>query len=166
MPTFVRLLFQRLKLCIEFEKKWWFFGQRPLVPLLILGPPFFQIILFGSTTLLIAMTGISLHMQWPLTSQLHGSVSQREQLFFCYGANSMPMFYNIKIFRTPHFLGHFSPTVKFDKKMIGLHFGRFFALSPGRPGLHTFQGSCQKRVHFQPLFSHSHSRQDAKVPFI
>jgi hypothetical protein len=23
------------------------------------------------------MTGISLHMQWPLTSQLHGSVSQR-----------------------------------------------------------------------------------------
>jgi hypothetical protein len=28
------------------------------------------------------MTGISLHMHWPLTSQLHGSVSQREQLFF------------------------------------------------------------------------------------
>jgi hypothetical protein len=28
------------------------------------------------------MTGISLHMQWPLTSQLHGSVSQREQLVF------------------------------------------------------------------------------------
>jgi hypothetical protein len=25
------------------------------------------------------MTGNSLHMQWPLTSQLHGSVSQREQ---------------------------------------------------------------------------------------
>jgi hypothetical protein len=32
--------------------------------------------------LLTGMTGISLHMQWPLTSQLHGSVSQREQLFF------------------------------------------------------------------------------------
>jgi hypothetical protein len=30
--------------------------------------------------LLTGMTGISLHMQWPLTSQLHGSVSQREQL--------------------------------------------------------------------------------------
>jgi hypothetical protein len=29
--------------------------------------------------LLTKMTGISLHMQWPLTSQLHGSVSQREQ---------------------------------------------------------------------------------------
>jgi hypothetical protein len=57
-----------------------FFGQRPLVPLLLLGPPFFLIILFGSTTLLTGMTGISLHMQWPLTSQLHGSVSQREQL--------------------------------------------------------------------------------------
>jgi hypothetical protein len=29
-------------------------------------------------------------MQWPLTSQLHGSVSQREQLVFIYGSNSMP----------------------------------------------------------------------------
>jgi uncharacterized membrane protein YhfC len=28
------------------------------------------------------MTGIYLHMQWPLTSQLHGNVSQREQLVF------------------------------------------------------------------------------------
>jgi hypothetical protein len=45
-------------------------AQRPLVPLLLLGPPFFQIILFG-------MTGISLHTQWPLTFQSHGSVSQR-----------------------------------------------------------------------------------------
>jgi hypothetical protein len=34
------------------------------------------------------MTGISLHMQWPLTSQSHGIVSQREQLVFCYGSNS------------------------------------------------------------------------------
>jgi hypothetical protein len=48
----------------------------------------FLIILFGSTTLSTSMTGISLHMQWPLTSQLHGSVSEREQLFFCYGSNS------------------------------------------------------------------------------
>jgi hypothetical protein len=55
-------------------------GQQPLVPLLLLRPPFFLIILFGSTTLLTRMTGNSLHMQWPLTSQLHGSVSQREQL--------------------------------------------------------------------------------------
>jgi hypothetical protein len=30
----------------------------------------------------LSMTGISLHIQWPLTSQLHGSISQREQLFF------------------------------------------------------------------------------------
>jgi hypothetical protein len=30
-----------------------FLGQRPLVPLLLLGPPFFPIILFGSTTLLL-----------------------------------------------------------------------------------------------------------------
>jgi hypothetical protein len=56
--------------------------QWPLVPLLLLGPPFFPIILFESTTLLTRMTGISLHLQWPLTSQLHGSVSQREWLFF------------------------------------------------------------------------------------
>jgi hypothetical protein len=56
-----------------------FVGQQPLVPFLLLGPPFFPIILFGSTTLLTGMTGISLHMQWPLTSQLHGSISQREQ---------------------------------------------------------------------------------------
>jgi hypothetical protein len=45
-----------------------FFGQRrSLVPLLLLGPLFFLIILFLSTTLL---TGISLHIQWPLTSQM------------------------------------------------------------------------------------------------
>jgi hypothetical protein len=45
-------------------------------------PPFYSIILFRSTALLTRMTGISLRMQWPLTSQLHGSVSQREQLVF------------------------------------------------------------------------------------
>jgi hypothetical protein len=28
------------------------------------------------------MTSISLHMQWPLTSQSHGSVSQGEHLVF------------------------------------------------------------------------------------
>jgi hypothetical protein len=53
------------------------------VPPLLLGPPFFSdYSFFGSTTLLTGMTGISLHMQWPLTSQLHGSVSQRETLVF------------------------------------------------------------------------------------
>jgi hypothetical protein len=51
------------------------FGQQPLLPLLLLGLPFFPIIPFGSTTLLTGMIGISLHMQWPLTSQSHGSVS-------------------------------------------------------------------------------------------
>jgi hypothetical protein len=51
---------------------------------------FFPIILFGSTTLLTGMTGNSLHMQWPLTSQSHGDVSQREQLVFRYGSNSTP----------------------------------------------------------------------------
>jgi hypothetical protein len=62
------------------------------VPLLLLGPQFFPIILFGSTTLLTGMTGISLHMQWPLTSQSHGGVSQRKQLdFFVTEQNSTPI---------------------------------------------------------------------------
>jgi hypothetical protein len=43
----------------------------------LLGTPFFSDYSFR---LLTGMTGISSHMQWPLTSQLHGSVSQREQL--------------------------------------------------------------------------------------
>jgi hypothetical protein len=66
------------------------------VPLLLLGPPFFLIILFGSTTLLTGMTGISFYMQWPLTSQSHSSVSQREQLFFCWGSNSTPAWNPLK----------------------------------------------------------------------
>jgi hypothetical protein len=37
------------------------------------------------------MPGISLHMQWPLTSQLHGSFSQREHLVICNGSNSTPL---------------------------------------------------------------------------
>jgi hypothetical protein len=36
--------------------------------------PVYPIILFLSTTLSTGMTGISLHMQWPLTSQFHGSI--------------------------------------------------------------------------------------------
>jgi hypothetical protein len=44
----------------------------PLVPLLLLGPPFYPNIVFVSTTLLTGMTGISLHMQRPLTSQSNG----------------------------------------------------------------------------------------------
>jgi hypothetical protein len=60
------------------------------VPLLLLSPPFLPIILFGSTTLLTGMTGISMRMQWPLTSQSHGSVSQIEQLVFHYRSNSTP----------------------------------------------------------------------------
>jgi hypothetical protein len=43
-----------------------------------------------STSLLMWMTGISLHVQWPLTSQLHGSFSQREQLVSHSGSNSAP----------------------------------------------------------------------------
>jgi hypothetical protein len=44
------------------------------VALLLFGPPFFPTILFLTTTLLIGMTGISFHMQWPLTSQSHGKI--------------------------------------------------------------------------------------------
>jgi hypothetical protein len=35
-----------------------------------------------STTLSTRMTGISLHMQWPLTSQLHGSFLKEKNWFF------------------------------------------------------------------------------------
>jgi hypothetical protein len=45
-------------------------------------PYIFPIIHFGYTTLLTGMTGISLHLQWPLTPQSHGSFTQREPLFF------------------------------------------------------------------------------------
>jgi hypothetical protein len=38
------------------------------------------------------MTGNSLHMQWPLTSQLHGSFSQREH-FFVMDQTPRPMGY-------------------------------------------------------------------------
>jgi hypothetical protein len=39
-----------------------FWGKRPLVPLLLLGLPFFSDYSFRSTTLLTGMTGISLHI--------------------------------------------------------------------------------------------------------
>jgi hypothetical protein len=42
------------------------------VPFLLLSPPFFPTILFLSTVLT-GMTSISLHVQWPLTFQSHGS---------------------------------------------------------------------------------------------
>jgi hypothetical protein len=38
------------------------------------------------------MTGISLQIQWPPTSQSNGSVSQREQLVCHYRSNSLPHF--------------------------------------------------------------------------
>jgi predicted Zn-dependent protease len=60
-----------------------FLGQQPLVPHLLLGPPFFSDYSFWVHHLVTRMTGISLHMQWPLTSQLHCSVSQREQNRVC-----------------------------------------------------------------------------------
>jgi hypothetical protein len=49
-------------------------------------PSIFPIILFLSPTLFTAMTSISLHMRWPLTSQLHGSVLKENHCFFRYGA--------------------------------------------------------------------------------
>jgi hypothetical protein len=56
--------------------------QQPLVPIPLLGPPFFPNILFLSTTLLAGMTGVSWHIQWPLNSQSHGSFLKEKQLFF------------------------------------------------------------------------------------
>jgi hypothetical protein len=64
-----------------------FLGGGGLV-LLLLGPLFFQSILFLYTTLLTRMTSISLHMQWPMTSQSHGSFLKENNCWFCYGSNS------------------------------------------------------------------------------
>jgi hypothetical protein len=49
--------------------------------LLLLGPPFILIFLFLSATLLTEMTGISLHMQWTLTSQSLGSFLKENNCF-------------------------------------------------------------------------------------
>jgi hypothetical protein len=53
------------------------------VPLLLFGPPFFHITLF----LVTGMTGISLHMQWPLTSQSHGSFLKDNYCLFAFLAD-------------------------------------------------------------------------------
>jgi hypothetical protein len=50
------------------------------VPLLLLSPPFFPIILFGSTTLLTGMTSISLHMPLHVLSRM--AVSRKKNNCF------------------------------------------------------------------------------------
>jgi hypothetical protein len=55
--------------------------QQPLVPFLLFGPPFFPLILFGSTTL---------HMQWPLISQ-PGHLG-RAAFFRLNGRYGLPLF--------------------------------------------------------------------------
>jgi hypothetical protein len=52
---------------------------------------FFRLFFSGPPPCLNGMTSISLHMQWPLTSQSHGSFSQSEQLVFHYSSNSMSL---------------------------------------------------------------------------
>jgi hypothetical protein len=47
-------------------------------------------------------------MQWPLTSQSHGSFSQRKQLVFHYGSNSTPYW---TIFLTCQLCGDFLPAM-------------------------------------------------------
>jgi hypothetical protein len=59
-----------------------FFGQQPLVPFPPPQSSIFSIIPFLSATLLTKMTGSSLHMQWPLTSQSHGSFLKENNCFF------------------------------------------------------------------------------------
>jgi hypothetical protein len=53
-------------------------------------PSIFWIILFLSTTLSTGMTGISLHMQCPMTPQSHGSFLKENNWFLRYGSNSTP----------------------------------------------------------------------------
>jgi hypothetical protein len=51
-------------------------------PLLLLGPTFFSDYSFCVRNPLTGMTGSSLHMQWPLTSQLQGSFLKENNCFF------------------------------------------------------------------------------------
>jgi hypothetical protein len=56
------------------------------VPLLLLGSPFFLIILFLSTTLLTGMTGLTMHIQWPLTSHPNSLFVEINYMYnFCRG---------------------------------------------------------------------------------
>jgi hypothetical protein len=68
-----------------------FGGHWPFVPLLLLGPPFFPIILFGSTTLLTGMMGTpcTCNGLWLLSRM---AVSLQESNWFFVGSNSMPGF--------------------------------------------------------------------------
>jgi hypothetical protein len=70
---------------------WWFlflfFGSATPCASPPPWPSLFPIILFLSTTLLTGMTCISLHMQWPLTSQSHGSLL-KENNCFCHRSNT------------------------------------------------------------------------------
>jgi hypothetical protein len=58
-----------------------FFGGQHHLVHLPLSPPFFLIILFVSTTLLTGMTGISLHVQWPLIFSRMAVFSKRTMYY-------------------------------------------------------------------------------------
>jgi hypothetical protein len=104
----------------------------------------FLIILFLSTTLPIEMTGISLHMQRPLTSQSHGSILKENYWFYCYGKKLHSL---IRLEVSPP------------------RFGRFFfskASGPFVNNLHTIDSSPDAKVSSErkkekgsvyPLFS-------------
>jgi hypothetical protein len=62
---------------------------QPLVPLLLLRPSFFPIILFLPYTLLTGTTSSSLYKEMASDFSVACQFSQREQLFFHYGSNSM-----------------------------------------------------------------------------
>jgi uncharacterized membrane protein YhfC len=74
--------FRLLRKRPEQKPKQVFLVSDPLCLFSSLAHHCFPIILFWTTTLLTGMTGISLHIQWPLTSQSHVIVSQREKLLF------------------------------------------------------------------------------------
>jgi hypothetical protein len=86
------------------------------------------------------MTGNSLHIQWPLTSELHGSVSQREQLVFRYGSNSTP---NVNYFF------NFQKTAKSEQSPIGRKFASSYVksyLQMQVPGSVQFPSESQEIV--------------------
>jgi hypothetical protein len=113
------------------------FGFRKFSGVSVPPPPsIFLIILFVSTTLLTRMTGSYLHMQWPLTSQSHGSFLKEINCFFVTDQTPRPGFK--KFYPSTHFL----PKSGLTKWSPG---------ADGRPHAADLAGGEEVAVFLQPL---------------
>jgi hypothetical protein len=97
------------------------------------------------------MTSISLHIQWPLTSQLHGSVSQREQLFF-FVTDQTPLPYTTRSLpaQSWHRCMEWSTVWVLSKPLITGRKLAWLRFEPGSPKWHTGALSTTPRAHAPP----------------